>query len=79
MAEKWGVGDDCEREELLQNATKEELELLVHSIDEISDEDLYGWLGGPEAKNQCPTQEYLAMTCLAMAIDSAKVKIKKRA
>ena len=79
MAEKWGVGDDFEREELLKNATKEELELLIHSIDEISDEDLYGWLGGPEAKKQSPTQEYLAMTCLTMAIDSANVKLKRLA
>ena len=77
MAEKWGVGDDFEREEMLRDATKEELEALVHSIDDISDDDLYGWLAGSEADNPHPTAEYIAITCLTMAIDSASVKLKK--
>ena len=78
MAEKWGIGDDYLRGEALGNASTEELEQLVHCIDHISDDDLYGWLAGPESYNPRPTAEYIALTDLTMAIDSAKLKLKVR-
>lgn len=77
VAEEWGIGDDFERENKLNLAKREELEALVHSIDGISDEDLFDWLAGEESFNARPTAEYLALTNLTMAIDSAKVKLKK--
>ena len=46
MAETWGMCDDFERDKLVLAATPERLEMLVHSIDDISDEDLFGWLSG---------------------------------
>ena|SRR6185503_6824608 len=76
VAAKWGIGDDYEREAAVRNSSREELEVLVHSIDNIADSDLYGWLEGPESFNPNPTPEYLAITCLTMAIDSAKVKLR---
>jgi hypothetical protein len=78
MAEKWGVGDDFEREEALNKASREELEELVHSIDAITDEDLFDWLSGNESFNANPSAEYLAITNLTMAIDSAKLKLRRR-
>jgi len=77
MAEKWGIGDDFEREASVSNASRDELESLVHCVDEISDTDLYGWLSGPESFNPNPSQEYLAITCLTMAIDSAKLELHR--
>ncbi|MGA9780384.1 MAG: hypothetical protein WBS33_19170 [Verrucomicrobiia bacterium] len=77
MAEKWGIGDDLERDAKVKNASLEELESLVHCIDEITDSDLFGWLSGPESENPKPSEEYLALTALTMAIDSAKLKLKK--
>ena len=76
-AEKWGIGDDFEREALIEKASPEELERLVHSIDDVSDDDLFGWLAGPESFSDHPSQEYLAITCMTMAIDSAKVRLKR--
>jgi len=78
MAARWGVSDDGERAELIEQATDGELETLVRCIDGISDEALYGWLAGPEARNAKPTREYIAVTCLTMAIDLAKVEQKRR-
>ena len=78
VAERWGIGDDFEREAAVANASREELEALVHSIDGISDDDLYGWLSGPESFNPAPSAEYLAFTALTMVIDSAKLKLPKR-
>jgi hypothetical protein len=72
MAEKWGISDDFEREAAVERAAPHELEELVHSIDHTTDEDLYGWLLGSESFNPDPTDEYLAITCLTMAIHSAK-------
>jgi hypothetical protein len=77
MAEKWGIGDDIEREQALKRASMDELSSLIHCIDGISDEDFYGWLAGPEARNPRPSPEYLTLSCLALAIDSATVKLKK--
>jgi hypothetical protein len=76
VAEKWGIGDDFEREAAVDAASPQELEALVHSIDAITDDDLYGWLAGPESYNPQPTQEYIALTCLTMAIDAAMVRLK---
>ena len=77
VAEKWGIGDDFDREAAIARASRQELEELVHSIDDVNDEDLYGWLSGPESFNPNPSNEYLAFSCLTMAIDSAKLKLKK--
>jgi len=76
-AEKWGIGDDFEREAAVANASRQEIEMLVHCIDGVTDADLYGWLSGPESFNPNPSPEYLAITCLTMAIDSARLKLQK--
>lgn len=77
FAEQWGIGDDFERELAVSNASRAELEVLVRCIDRVFDEDLYGWLAGEESYNTNPSAEYLALTCLTMAIDSAKLKLAK--
>lgn len=78
LATEWGISDDYHREEKVSQAATAELLALVASIDDISDEDLYGWLEGPESYSDTPSNEYVVFTCFTMAIDSAKVKIKKR-
>jgi succinate dehydrogenase flavin-adding protein (antitoxin of CptAB toxin-antitoxin module) len=77
MAERWGIGDDFERENHISKASISELDELVHCIDEISDDDLFGWLAGEESFSQIPSDEYLAITNMTMAIESAKLKLKK--
>ena len=64
MADKWGVGDDFERENAVSQASLQEVVLLIHCSGGISDEDLDGWLSGPEALNSQPFPEYLAITSL---------------
>jgi hypothetical protein len=78
FAEQWGVSDDYEREAAIENATTEELNKLAHCLDQVDDGVLTSWLTGPESREQTPTDEYLAVTCLTMAVHSAKVKLKKR-
>jgi hypothetical protein len=77
MVEKWGIGDDFEREEAVSKAGRNELQELVHSIDKIKDVDLYGWLGTPLSPGSTPSKEYVAFTCFTMALDSAKLKLKR--
>lgn len=74
MAEKWGIGDDFDRERAINSASSEELRELIRCIDGVSDQELYGWLSGPEASSENPSNEYLAFTCLTMAIESAKLR-----
>jgi hypothetical protein len=77
-AETWGVADDFEREALVKNANVSQLLKLVHVIDNVSDNDLFGWLSGDESFSENPTPEYLAITNLTMAIDSARAELEKR-
>jgi len=76
LAERWGISDDYDRERAVHSATEGELRLLVRSIDE-TDEELWDWLVGPEADAPSPSPEYIAMTNLTMAADSAKLQLTK--
>jgi hypothetical protein len=78
LAERWGLGDDYEREALVSTAGNSELEALVRSVDAVPDEALYGWLAGPESQSAQPTQEYVAVTCLTMAVASARLELSRR-
>jgi len=79
IAEEWGIDDDYLREEKLNNASESQLRALTSSIDDVSDEDLFGWLEGPESFSAIPSKEYVIFTCLTMAIESAKLKLKRLA
>jgi len=76
MAGKWGISNDFERELAVKSASPEELAFLVRCIDNVTDEELFGWLSGSASYDPDPSTEYLVMTCLTMAIDSAKVRLK---
>jgi hypothetical protein len=78
FAERWGIGDDFEREDAISHATVEEQEQLAHCLEQIDDSVLSGWLNGPEAQIKPPSEEYLAITNLTMAVHSAKAKLRKR-
>lgn len=77
LVEKWGIGDDFEREDAVSKASQDELQELVHSIDNVKDADLYGWLGTPLPPGSKPSEEYVVFTCFTMALDSAKVKLRR--
>jgi hypothetical protein len=73
-AERWGIGDDFDREAALSAATERELEELGGLLDDVSD-DFWDWLAGPASFDPVPSDEYAAMTALTMAVDSARVKL----
>jgi hypothetical protein len=77
-AEEWGIGDDHEREQKVARASSKERSELIACIDECSDEDLFGWLAGEESFREFPSREYLAVSNLVMAIDSARLKEQKK-
>lgn len=76
LAEKWGIGDDYEREEAVKNASPEQLLELARCLDRVEQKKLFDWLAGPESRDPNPSPEYVAFTCLTMAIDSAKLKLR---
>lgn len=73
LAERWGIGDDHDREAAVDSASEDEQQRLVAALDEAPD-DLWSWLAGP-ASHDTPTPEYVAFTCLTMAADSARLKV----
>ena len=78
MAERWGIGDDFDREEAISKARVDDLEKLIRCTDGVPDGDLSAWLIDPASFNPKPSAEYLAITCLTMARDSAKVEMQAR-
>lgn len=77
LVERWGIGDDFDREDAVTTASQEELEHLVASIQALPTEELYDWLVA-EADQGNPSPEYLAFTCMTMAYDSARVTLAKK-
>jgi hypothetical protein len=64
----WGLADDLEREHLVNIAPTNiarELRDIVASFDDALDE----WLTGAEADSDCPSDAYVAFSCLRMAAD----------
>ena len=78
LAQKWGIGDDFEREQAIREASKSELAELATCLDNIDTDALFNWLAGSESYNENPSEEYIAFTILTMAVDSAKVILKKK-
>lgn len=78
LAEEWGIGDDYDREAAVHAATEVDLRALVRAIDETAD-DFWEWLAGPESFAQALSPEYVAMTNLTMAADSARLQLSKMA
>ena len=72
VARRWGIGDDGYRWDAVQAASAEDLSDIADAVDR-GGEALYDWLAGPEAEGT-PTNEYVALTCLTMAYDEARLR-----
>jgi len=75
-AEEWGIADDGYREDKVDDADDESRRRLVALVDEAPDE-LWSWFVGPESHSELPSAEYVALTCLTMAADSARLKLSR--
>jgi hypothetical protein len=76
LAERWGIGDDYDREQAVDEATDDELRTLVSAVNEVGD-DFWKWLAGPDSHEK-PSDEYVAMTALTEAADSARLVLRDR-
>jgi hypothetical protein len=76
MAARWGIGDDYERDCLVETASSSEIAALIKCADPYEAE-LFAWLEGPDAKAANPSAEYVAMTNLTLAIEYAKALEKR--
>jgi hypothetical protein len=70
MAERFGVSDDLIRQDVVARTSSSDLHQLQLAV-LACDDELDAWLAGPEAELECPTDEYIAFTCLRMAVDGA--------
>jgi hypothetical protein len=78
LAVRWGIGDDYERTESVKTASTAELRALVQAIDRSDPLVWDEWLIGPAASSPDPSAEYLAFTCLLMAVDQARLELARR-
>jgi hypothetical protein len=70
LAERFGVSDDLDREDLVSKASCEEIALLKQAI-AVHDKELDDWLAGPEADRPPYSAEYIAYSAMRMASDFA--------
>ena len=77
LAEVWGLGDDIEREALVERAPVDELRQMIAAVDDAEDAGLYDWLSGDESYADPPSTEYVAITCLTMAADSGRLRLSR--
>jgi hypothetical protein len=77
LAERWGIADDIERSRAINGADRNALEELIHCLDAVDISELEEWLVGLESYREQPSQEYIAMTCLTMAIEQARLRLRK--
>ena len=67
-AEFWGIGDDVERDLLVEQAPKKVRQNLK-AVVEKSDKEFDSWLAGPESYSDDPSNEYVAYSAMRMAAD----------
>jgi hypothetical protein len=77
-AEEWGISDDYERELKVADAGDYQLLDLICSMEATDRDSLLAWLEGPESYHPNPTEDYVALKCLLMAVESAKAKLRAR-
>lgn len=78
LVERWGLGDDSERDLAIEQANTDELKKLVKSVTDSDAEELEKWLTGPEASKPPFTDEYDSFTCFLMAYDYARSVLNDR-
>jgi len=77
LAERWGEPDDGYRGDKLEGLSTHELRAFVHEMDSLGPRQLYDWLTGPEADSDSPTEEYVRLNALSMAVDPAELILNR--
>ena len=76
MAERYGIGDDLVREDVVEQAAIADLAALTAAY-EPHEQDFDEWLGGADAASTSFSDEYVAFTCLRMAVDGASRRLEQ--
>lgn len=72
LARRWGIPDDGYRWGSVERATERDLDSVITAVDDAPNE-LWDWLV-MSAGDEAPSAEYVALTCLTMAYDQARVR-----
>ena len=79
LARWWGIPDDGYRSEAVVRASRDELEAILLALhDDDGYDEVQRWLIGAEADAVPPSREYVAVTCLTMAADHARLLLAKQ-
>ena len=77
LAEKWGIGDDGDRDTMVHDSNNNELVELTNSITDSDADALDKWFCSPEMLAK-PTEEYLKFSNFFMAFEYAQSILKNR-
>lgn len=77
LARRWGIPDDGYRSDAVAGASRDELEEIIRALREAdADDEVARWL--ISEADAPPSPEYLAITCLTMAADDARLRLAER-
>lgn len=76
FAEIWGISDDLIREDFVAKADLRDLQNLISFMQNIEFEPIDKWLTSPEMIRHSYSAEYIAITCLIMAAEAARLRLK---
>ena len=77
LIKKWGIYDEFERNEKIRTLNKKELAHLAQSLNSEKGDKLLEWLAekSEDLELSC-SDEYINISCFAMAYEYARVKLK---
>jgi len=76
LATRWAIGDDYDREHAVGTASDADLEELAHCLDDVP-QRFWDWLAGPESFSPQPSENYVRMSVLVEAVDSARSRLRR--
>jgi hypothetical protein len=75
LVEKWGIGDDGYRDELVYESSYKDIEILINSLVDEDFEVLNKWFCDPKLVSE-PNEEYLKFSAFFMAYEFAKSRFR---
>ena len=64
---------------MVERASLEDLRRTVEEVDTAEHLGRYEWLSGEASYADAPGAEYVALTCLTMAVDSGRLRLQQEA
>jgi hypothetical protein len=79
LARRWGIPDDIHRDQAIDQADRAELETILRTLHDANAwTDVERWLADAANEATRVSHEYIAITCLTIAADHARLRLAQQ-